>query len=110
MTPDDIVIYGNKAILSLLLEPKKNYTLFLKNSVLTTTGGKVSSWEFTTPENKTLLLRKKEKASLYSTMHPPIIELLAYDTEKSSTKIQVCGLDLENYGKIEVLLKNNDIA
>lgn len=62
-----------------------------------------------TPENKMFLLRTKEKVSLYNTFHPPVLELLLYDTDKKKTSIQVCSVDLETYGKIEVIMKNEDI-
>jgi hypothetical protein len=109
ITPDDIVIYDRKIVMSLILSPQAKYTLSLDTDMISPEGKKVSSWDFTTPENKTLLLRSKEKVTLYDVAYPPTLEILAYNSERTKTQIKVCNVDLENYAKTEVFLKNRDI-
>lgn len=106
---DDIAIYDRKMVLSVSLEPQTAYTLSLNNSMVSAEGKKISSWDFITPENKTLSLRAQGKVTLYDNGHPPVMEVLSYNSLKKNTSIKVCSLDLENYAKIEVFLKNRDI-
>ena len=119
LTPDDIAFYGGKLVLNPVLKPETNYQLSLDMEVLRSDGysalsggsvsNPISSWNFHTPENKTLLIRAKDRATLYATGHPPVLQVLSYNTQKTDTKIKVCRLDLENYAKVEVILKNRDL-
>jgi len=75
-----------------------------------TSAGEKAEWKFLTPLNKTLLLRTVDRVTLYNTQHPPVVEMLGYNVEKKTRALTVCPVELENYGKIEIFLKNHDIA
>ncbi len=68
-----------------------------------------ASWKFVTPQNKSLILRMKERVTLYDTNHPPRLELIAYNAPSKARNFSLCPVSLEQYGKIEVFLKNGDI-
>jgi hypothetical protein len=92
-----------------MLDPETEYNLMFNGEMNTSNGGK-SEWKFLTPLNKTLLLRTKERVTLYNTQQPPIIEMLGYNIPKKTRTLSVCPVDLEKYGKIEIFLKNHDVA
>lgn len=109
LSADNIAIYDKKIVLSVSLEPQTAYTLSIAGAMVSTEGKKISSWDFITPENKTLSLRAQGRVTLYDGWHPPVMEVLSYNSLKKNTSIKVCSLDLENYAKIEVFLKNRDV-
>lgn len=111
-TPIDIKnisLYEKKIVFWVLLNPETEYTIRFDTNLKTSIGDK-TEWKFLTPLNKTLLLRSVDRVTLYNTQHPPVMELLGYNVEKKTRTLTVCPIEMENYGKIEIFLKNNDIA
>lgn len=109
VTKDNISIYGKKIILNLDLQPETSYTISLWIHLLNDKKEAVSSWNFVTPKNVSFWARVKNGVTLYDVKHPPIIEIFSYNNEKNATSITICPIGLENYAKIEVFLKNNDV-
>ncbi|MDD3144972.1 MAG: MG2 domain-containing protein [Candidatus Gracilibacteria bacterium] len=101
---EDVYLYKNKAILNLALEPLKEYKIKLI-PFDTTIGEKTkdSEFVFTTPENKYFGMKVVDPLSIYTKNNLPKFQILDYNSPKTSTKIKICRVPEETYGKIEVL-------
>jgi len=110
ITDKDIVLYQKKAILYLDLEPTTKYDFNIKgfSSGIEWVDTKAQEFSFQTPENKYFGIISRQKASLFEDTRPPELELVSYDSWKTSTNVKICRIDNETYAKIEVLQSSDD--
>ncbi|MDD2907509.1 MAG: alpha-2-macroglobulin family protein [Candidatus Gracilibacteria bacterium] len=106
---EDVYLYKNKAILNLALEPLKDYKIRLI-PFDTSIGEKTKNSEFSfkTPENKYFGMKIVEPLSIYTKNNLPKFQVLDYNTSKTQTKIKICRVPEETYGKIEVLSSSDN--
>lgn len=106
---EDVYLYTNKAIINLNLEPLKEYKIKL-SSFDTSIWEKTSKSEFvfTTPENKYFWMKVVEPLSIYTKDNLPKLQILDYNTPKTSTKVKLCRIPEETYAKVEVLSSSDN--
>lgn len=100
---NDLVLYPNKAILSLPLNPLTNYDIKFKNYSLSNWLESLEkSFSFSTPDNIYFWLSIEDKSSLFRDNNLPRFKLIEYNSNKTSSNVKICKISLENYSKIEV--------
>jgi len=106
---EDVYLYTNKAIINLNLQPLTEYKIKL-SSFDTSIWEKTSKSEFvfTTPENKYFWMKVVEPLSIYTKDNLPKLQILDYNTPKTSTKVKLCRIPEETYAKVEVLSSSDN--
>ena len=126
---ENLVLYPQKAILELNLEPNQTYSFNIKDFDIPENKlpkqRALYSWEaniskktpfvthredfiITMPENKYLGMMIKNPVTLYQDTQAPKFQLLEYNSDKTETKVKICRIENESYAKIEVFSARND--
>lgn len=126
---DNLVLYPQKAILELALEPNQTYSFNIKDFDIPEDKlpkkRALYSWEakvnektpfvtdredfvITMPENKYLGMIIKNPVTLYQDTNAPKFQLLEYNSDKTETTVKICRIENESYAKIEVFSARND--
>jgi hypothetical protein len=110
LTPDDVILTPDRAILTLNLEEAKKYTITLQD-IADIYGRKASvSFSETIQSEPFLSLKLTEPKSIYAPDEPIQAKLYALLSPKNTYTLKLCRTNLESFSRVEKILTDSQYA
>ena len=106
LTPDDLMLTPDRAVLTLPLSEGKDYNVSLRD-ISDIYGRKATVNMMVTPKSEPFLsLKLEDKKQIYTPNASIRAKLYALKAEKNSYDLKLCKLSLEDYSQVERMATN----